>query len=607
VRWRPKLMKKEYGIISSPHESAARKVLKDLKNKKFCWVYLGENVSNAINLEREIGDNGQRYEISKDLQKTAEFLRQPYIDYMGKLNIKNNSPRWWSGRISEKNPFVSRVFLYTCYVRIFQSLIKSNDRKKYFVFFVENKSLRICLLSNSCCKIRLIEPLFTEILKDLKELFDMVLKKGIFLKTNLSSIYKFKLNRLPTLNVSKDTVLIQTWLTKNSFKDNKYYDIYFGDLAYYLKSKGKNVVIVPFPSPDDETIQKIMHNNEQFLIPEAFTSVSDVLKVVINSLLQIPRKKRYPLLKEIDISEILYDEQKKDWMDTSKERILILNEMIKNWKEQGMKIDMFICPFENLRHEKILYTALREFYPSIYIIGYQHATVPLMMLNYFISAEEADKIPLPNKIITNGNLSKRIFSNSGYNPKKLVCGGAIRYTYLFENDVAEIKNLEPQILVTPSIGIHESAELIWKVFNAFKNASNYKVVIKCHPFTPYNTIAKYLGIGSLPAHFIVSEKSIDELLKESSILLYTSSTVAIEAIARGVQVLHIPSEFTIDMDPLDLHPQVKISTSSLTDINKNVDEILSGTMEIEKKMRDKVVSDFFGPVNKKMFSLFKRK
>ena len=66
------------------------------------------------------------------------------------------------------------------------------------------------------------------------------------------------------------------------FKDNKYYDIYFGDLAYYLKSKGKNVVIVPFPSPDDETIQKIMHNNEQFLIPEAFTSVSDVLKVVIN-------------------------------------------------------------------------------------------------------------------------------------------------------------------------------------------------------------------------------------------------------------------------------------------------------------------------------------
>ena len=602
-------------IISSPDESDVRKVLKDLRNREFQWIYLGENVSKAINIERQIENKGRRFEIAEDLQKTAKSLRQPYIDYIGKLNIKNNYPWWWAGRISEKNPFVSKAFLYACYVGVFKTLIKSKDAKNCFVFLVENEALRNCLLSNSLdslYKIKRIEPLFHGLLQNLKDLYKVILGKGLFVITHfrliLLSRYKYKLNQLPNLKPSKDTVLIQTWLTKNSFKeDSKYHDIYFGVLPQYLKSNGKNVVVVPFPPPDKETLEKIMGSGEQFLIPEAFLNPSDVIRMVIKTLLYLPRKNKYPLLEEMDISEILYDEHKKDWMETSRDKFLLLYEVVKHMAKMGVPIDIFICPYENLRHEKIFYMALKKFYPSVYIIGYQHATVPSMILNYFISNDEVDVIPSPDGIITNGKLPKRILSDSGYNPKKLVCGGAIRYAYLFKKKNTKIKTTYPQILVAPSIGLNEAAELIWKVLRSFEKENNYRVILKCHPFTPYHTIAKYLDVKSLPEHFVVSEKPISELLAESDILLYNSSTVAIEALASGVPVLHITSEFTIDMDPLDVRSEIRHSARSTADIKKNVNEILSNTLDKEKKIWKNVVLDFFEPINEDTFNLFLRR
>jgi hypothetical protein len=39
-------------------------------------------------------------------------------------------------------------------------------------------------------------------------------------------------------------------------------------------------------------------------------------------------------------------------------------------------------------------------------------------------------MPSPDIIITNGNYFKQILLNSGHDPHKLVCGGAIRYEYI---------------------------------------------------------------------------------------------------------------------------------------------------------------------------------
>src|SRR4030042_4555771 len=128
-------------IVCPPRKSSVLKALRQFKGKTFRWVYLGENVSQFIVTERQIGDAGKRIEIGDKLQEIAGSLRQPYIDYIGKLSIANNSLEWWESCLSDKNPWFSKTFLYACYIRLCQSIIKSS-KEENLVFIGENKAIR---------------------------------------------------------------------------------------------------------------------------------------------------------------------------------------------------------------------------------------------------------------------------------------------------------------------------------------------------------------------------------------------------------------------------------------------------------------------------------
>jgi UDP-N-acetylglucosamine 2-epimerase len=164
----------------------------------------------------------------------------------------------------------------------------------------------------------------------------------------------------------------------------------------------------------------------------------------------------------------------------------------------------------------------------------------------------------------------------------------------------------PVILVTPSIDKNESVELIWKVLTAFGQTNKYKFILKLHPLNPYHNIARNLGI--LPKHFTISDKPVSELLKETDVLLYTSSATCIEALSLGVPVLHIKSDFIIDRDNLSDFP------SSIRRSAENKDDIIRMTQEIletdEKELLEQraigehVVSEIFGPVDESVFDLF---
>ena len=61
-----------------------------------------------------------------------------------------------------------------------------------------------------------------------------------------------------------------------------------------------------------------------------------------------------------------------------------------------------------------------------------------------------------------------------------------------------------------------------------------EVVIRCHPMAPFNTFKKYVN-HVLPANFIISnEKSVQQELTTTDIVLYTWTTVAVEAITMGI-------------------------------------------------------------------------
>lgn len=163
----------------------------------------------------------------------------------------------------------------------------------------------------------------------------------------------------------------------------------------------------------------------------------------------------------------------------------------------------------------------------------------------------------------------------------------------------------PVILVTPSIEKNETIELVWKVKKAFKQITQYTIVLKFHPDCPYRLIAK--DTGSLPEHFVISEKPTSELLPEANVLLYTSSATSIEALALGVPILHVKSDFTIDRDNLTDFPDVCESVSSPEDIAKATAKLLKmdeKDLSRKRQLGAEVVAEMFGPVDENTFDLF---
>jgi len=626
-------MSKKNIVICPPTAYSINNVLKNIK-PGFCWAYLGEDTLKAVIIERQIKNIGKKLEIAAKLQQSARELRQQYIDYIGKLSTENNSLRWWAGILSEKNPFTSKTFLHVCYMRTSKSLLSSSDQHNDFVFFVENKMLRKSLAKNISdtkdYSVKEIEIPFLNILSNVFEWVKMILTKIWFVVESTSRIllskYFYKFNRLsrPYEQQNENSVmtLIYTWVDDRSFDSNgNFHDSYFGELASYLKKNRKEITIVPAVlNPVSPYVLNIAYylnalknmqkSSEKFLLPYAFVNVKDILSVAFDTL-PAPEKKEFPLFEGIDISELIYDDLRREWRGIQLVRDLVLYKVVEGWKKADVKINSFVYPFENHGWEKVLCLALKKFYPEAKIIGYQHSTLSKMLLNYFYSQTESDIIPLPDRIITNGSYPVRLFRESAYDSQKIIEGGAIRYARILKESEKPFETKAQRtkqkfiILVATSIGRTDAAELVWKTIKAFENTREYEVIIKCHPVMPYDKFG--MGIVNLPKNFRVSHQPIQELLKESDVLLYTCSSTCIEALTLGVPVIHVESDHIIDIDQLDFAPEARKSARSPEEIKRYVKEIEATDRKellLEQRKWNGLVKEVFGEVNDAVYSLF---
>lgn len=612
-------------IICSPKKGDIDNILKNIGDNHFKWAYFGENISNTIAIEEKLIGKGKRLNIGDELQKTANAFRQPYIDYIGDLSVADNSIFWWVSSLSEKNPFISKTFLYSCYIKIAKSLVKNNSDA--LVFFVEDRALRISFINNIYStlsyEVMHVESKSSTFFYSIIDTLKFIINHVWFLLTNIYRIilikYIHKLDKCIHLNdtelTKNDLILLHTWVDQRSFsKDNTFHDAYFGALKDYMAIKNKNVVIIPsilHTVSYTKSIKKILNSNGYFLIPSSFLNIIDILKV-LKGVKRKPAQKSYPHFKNIDISYLVYTDYINDWKNTRMASSLLNYCFIKNLKDCDLSIERFIYTYENHTWEKVFCMALREFFPLATIVGYQHGGFSIMLLNYFFSEKERHIIPFPHKVITNGIYFKNTFLRFGYDSTKIQCGGAIRYEYLMNLSKQtiqqnKIKQGGINILVAPSIGKNESAELVYKVLKAFEHMDMYNIVLKFHPLMAYEQIKKELRIKSLPEHFNVVLQPISELLMDCDFLLYTESTTCIEAIATGVHPINISSDIIIDYDFLNQFPEIRSKVRTEIEIRNKVKELLEMDPNELYKIKiaaKRIANDFFGTVDETMFDLF---
>lgn len=235
---------------------------------------------------------------------------------------------------------------------------------------------------------------------------------------------------------------------------------------------------------------------------------------------------------------------------------------------------LYLCEFQ--AWEKILAKLWKTQAAHGALIGYQHATVGGLMLNYFhdrrtYEERTASSLPRPDFIAVNGPLTRCAFVEQGYPAKEVVEVEALRYRYINACDGAldaPLSSPRKRLLVAGDYLLENSRRQLRMLSDALsvhpREFDFEKIWIKPHPFCPVgNLIAEY----DLSARVEVVDGAIgDYLPRASHVFAANSTSVALEALAMGK---HAAS--CVSLNELNLSPLLGLAEGSLV---RNVVELV---------------------------------
>jgi hypothetical protein len=599
-------------LFPANHSFINKKLSDFSSHNNLVWFYLGKNYFNLQTIASSLDKKGSRIKCSGMLQEIAQMYRQDYIDYIGQLNANQESPWWWSTSLSEKNPYISDVFLHFCYLKLALHCI--NLFSEDLIIVGESSALLSSIFVNASqkrsIKIIFYKSPFADECKALYDLGSNMIITGVNAVKTLTRFFQSRMygrlvKKKRQIEVDKPIIMLHSWTDERSFSDPcGYTNIYLGDLGHEMQEKG--YIIAYFAQvlptiPYSRAIKELINRPEKILLFEEFISIPDIIRsLFFHRNIQISLSK-IPDWAGLNVDDIILEEFNNIQNGIRSKQSYLVYCAASRLKGR-FSISNFIYPFENHIWEKMLCMGLRERNPKILLTGYAHSVVNLMYTAYSVSSLEIHKIPLPNRIIVNGKRSKDILITSGFCGKVIDIAGAVRYMDTQNKNRTRLLRYNDDIIILVALpaGVSESLELILKIVQAFAYETDIQIIIKPHPISPIIQLQKF--IPAFPSHIIINNTPVNQLLEKTNLLIYTDTTTSIEALSWGIPVMHIKSDLNIDINPLEGYLDIP-SVSGPEEICLVAKELIHGWSENQEKYW-RIASDFFEPLHKNFVEIF---
>ena len=374
--------------------------------------------------------------------------------------------------------------------------------------------------------------------------------------------------------------VLRTWVYESSIsKDNKFSDSFFGRLPEFLTARNKKVIVLAgIVNNYGNTIKRLSKCNEKYLIvpQEYFLKFSDVVKIAIDVYFSKIRLTNKIKLYEFDVTKIIQGELDRNCRETIYIRTELLQKYIIKNMLKHFSINTFTTTYENNPWERICILFLRKYSPETKIIGYQHAVISRASANMYSSKEEVLFMPMPDRVVTTGEITKDILEKYGSYPKNIIKSScALRHEYIYELKRKAFTR-SCKILVALE-GVYECYRLVNFVFNALSNTKDFQVVIRAHPARPFDRIKNELcfDIDSHTKFSVSNQKSLKDDLEDVDILIYWGSTVSLEALMMGIPVIHVSLDDIVNVDPLFDCRYLKWAVGNTEELQNAVNTIYS--------------------------------
>lgn len=549
----------------------------------FSHIYFPERDKELLSLLKSRSIQEIELERIDDDQKNE--LAEGYVELVGGLGKKYNSVYWWANFLSSKNKFVSRLFpnLFLFYSLI--NTLKNNKGKNIFIINppVEILSSLILYCRANDFSARVFPYRKNNFIHRFKNLPKIVLYPLLFLYSHWKTIYlskkylKDKFNAL--FQPDGKYYVLRSWFYPGSMDDNhKYTDSFFGHLPHYLSGQGIRLMIVAGVQGDYEVIAKKIAGERDFFIvtQEYFLRYSDPLKAVFACLLHRVKIKDRIYFEELDVTYIVKDEIR------NMNRYSLMIEYLYSYFVRRLlsyvRVATFVTTYENNPWEKVCFWSLRKYSPDTKIIGYQHAVLSQAHVNMLLSKEEKDVVPMPDKVITIGKVTRDILVNRGnYDSDRVKEGCGLRFAHIFKlKEKERLRNFT--ILVAPEGVLHESVNMFDFVYRSLANCKQYKIRLRPHPALPFPSISEHLSfdIKSTPNVHVSQNARSEKDLEEIDIVVYRGSSLCLEALKMGIPVIYISLKTDIlSVDPLFECSNLKWSVRDEQELRSAVEAVYS--------------------------------
>ena len=123
---------------------------------------------------------------------------------------------------------------------------------------------------------------------------------------------------------------------------------------------------------------------------------------------------------------------------------------------------------------------------------------------------------------------------------------------------------------------------------------------------PFEKLSSLVKIN-LPNHIKIVDKPIMKLMRDSSMMIYSGSTVAFQALALGLPSIHVITQLDLDLDPLDGARDSRLEAMGLEELRDKILWLLDNREEYidqHEKGWKSLADSAFGPVTQETYDAF---
>jgi surface carbohydrate biosynthesis protein (TIGR04326 family) len=417
-------------------------------------------------------------------------------------------------------------------------------------------------------------------------------------------------------NVTQSHNVIATHTHTRSFiPPNQYRDVYFGplvDQAASSDSTTRTIILGLVLEHPREQFKKL--KALRFRLPviplESCLSLRDLAACFLQALklyLHPVRLNGPAIIEGVDVSHLISEEIRNS-RDSGEFMMNLHVYYCAKWLANTVRVTRCLYPFENRSWEKMLMLGMRDVSPEIRIAGYQHTSITLGHTNLMLGASEAPTTPLPDSILTTGQVTKDWLEQNGNFPPDLFhTACALRQSQEQRPPQTKRPKTIMNVLVVLATSLDEYVNILLFLERAFMCHSGYDLRIRPHPsLIPLDPALAITPIKSRE-FFTESTGSFQDALEWADLVLYSSSTVCLEAVSLGIPTMYIDLGFHVPTDPMFSCDEFKWNVEDPSELIETIHRIEDLPDDTYAELQEKgkcYAESYLRPVTEEGLSIF---